>query len=47
MDLIKQVEILLTMRFMQYRPRKKFGEVLVRKQAFPDNIHMDLKRRQN
>ena len=28
-------------------PEKVFGDVLVRKQAFLDNIHMDLKRRQN
>ena len=26
---------------------KVFGDVLVRKQAFPDNINMNLKRRQN
>ena len=26
---------------------KVFGDVLVRKQAFLDNINMDLKRRQN
>ena len=28
-------------------PEKVFGDVLVRKQAFLDNINMDLKRRQN
>ena len=28
-------------------PEKVFGDFLVRKQAFPDNINMDLKRRQN
>ena len=28
-------------------PEKVFGYVLVRKQAFLDNINMDLKRRQN
>ena len=28
-------------------PQKVFGDVLVRKQAFLDNINMDLKRRQN
>ena len=28
-------------------PEKVFGCVLVRKQAFLDNINMDLKRRQN
>ena len=29
------------------QPEKVFGDVVVRKQAFPDNINMDLKRRQN
>ena len=29
------------------RPEKVFGDVLVRQQAFLDNINMDLKRRQN
>ena len=28
-------------------PEKVFGDVLVKKQAFLDNINMDLKRRQN
>ena len=28
-------------------PEKVFGDVLVRKQAFLNNINMDLKRRQN
>ena len=28
-------------------PKKVFGDVLVTKQAFLDNINMDLKRRQN
>ena len=28
-------------------PEKVFGDVLVRKQAFLDNINMDLKRTQN
>ena len=28
-------------------PGKVFGDVLVRKQAFLDNINVDLKRRQN
>ena len=47
MDLIKTLGILLTIRFMKNTPRKKIREVLVRKQAFQDNINMDLKRRQN
>ena len=36
-------------RFVLYKihPEKVFGDVLVRKQAFLDNINMDLKRRQN
>ena len=47
MDLIKKLEIFLTIRFMQNTPReKKFREVLVREQAFLDNINLDLKRRQ-
>ena len=29
------------------QPEKVFADVLVRKQAFLDNINMDLKRRQN
>ena len=29
------------------QPEKVFGDVLVRKQAFLDNINMDLKRRKN
>ena len=29
------------------QPEKVFGDVLVRKQAFLDNINMDLKRRHN
>ena len=28
-------------------PEKVFGDVLVRKQAFLENLNMDLKRRQN
>ena len=33
--------------FFKINPEKVFGDVLVRKQAFLDNINMDLKRRQN
>ena len=43
----QKFEILLTCRFMQIQPEKVFGDVLVRKQAFVDNINMDLKRRRN
>ena len=36
-------------RFVLSKKKKKkvFGDVLVRKEAFLDNINMDLKRRQN
>ena len=36
-------------RFLLYKihPEKVFGDVLVKKQAFLDNINMYLKRRQN
>ena len=36
-------------RFVLFKiqPEKVFGDVLVRKQAFLDNINKDLKRRQN
>ena len=33
--------------FAKYAQRKVFAEVFVKKQAFLDNINMDLKRRQN
>ena len=33
--------------FCNIHPEKVFGDVLVRKQAFLDNINIDLKRRQN
>ena len=33
--------------YAKYTQRKVFAEVLVRKQAFLDNINMDLKRKQN
>ena len=31
----------------EIHPEKVFGDVFVRKQAFLDNINMDLKKRQN
>ena len=31
----------------EIQPEKVFGDVLVRRQAFLDNINMDIKRRQN
>ena len=33
--------------YAKYAQRKVFGDVLVRKQAFLENVNMDLKRRQN
>ena len=33
--------------YTKYTQEKVFGDVLVRKQAFLDNINMGLKRRQN
>ena len=33
--------------YTKYTQEKVFGDVLVRKQAFLDNINMDLKRGQN
>ena len=33
--------------YAKYTQRKAFNKALVRKQAFLDNINMDLKRRQN
>ena len=41
----EKFEILTTLRFTQNTPKKVFGNVLVRKQAFPDNKYMDLKKR--
>ena len=41
----QKFEILRTFRFIQNTPEKVFGDVLVRKQTFLDNINMDSKRR--
>ena len=43
----QKFEILLTLVLFKIHPEKVFGDVLVRKQAFLDNINVDLKRRQN
>ena len=43
----QKFEILLTFFFCKIHREKVFGDVLVRKQAFLDNINMDLKKRQN
>ena len=40
----QKFEIFLTFRFMQIQPEKVFGDVLVRKQAFVDNIKMERRR---
>ena len=42
----QKFEILLTFRFIKIRREKVFGDVLLRKQAFLNNINMDLKKRQ-
>ena len=48
MDLIKKIGNFVNNSFYEkYTQRKVFAEVLVRKQAFLDNINMDLERRQN
>ena len=48
MDLIKKVGNFVNNSFYaKYTQSKVFAEVLVRKQAFLDNINMDLKRKQN
>ena len=39
-------EIFVTFRFIQNTPKKVFGDVLVRKQAFLDNKNMDLRKRE-
>ena len=44
----QKVEVFSSFVFLSKMDRVKvFGDVLVRKQAFLDNISMDLKRRQN
>ena len=39
--------ILFTFVLCKIHPEKVFGDVLVRKEAFLDNVNVDLKRRQN
>ena len=47
MVLVKNVKFWKRFVFCKIHPEKVFGDVLVRKQAFLDNINMDLKRKQN
>ena len=47
MDLIKKIGNFVKVSFYaKYAQRKVFGDVVFRKQAFLDNVNMDLKRRQ-
>ena len=47
MVLVKNLKFCERFVLCQIQPGKVFGDVLVRKQAFLDNINMDLKRRHN
>ena len=47
MVLVKNLKFCERFVLCKIHPQKIFGDVLVRKQAFLDNINMDLKRRQN
>ena len=47
MVLVKNLKFCERLVLCKIHPEKVFGYVLVRKQAFVDNINMDLKRRQN
>ena len=47
MVLVKNWKIFERFVLCKINPEKVFGDVLVRKQTFLDNINMDLKRRQN
>ena len=47
MVLVKNLKFCKRFVLCKIHPEKVFGDVLVRKQAFLDNINMDLKRRQN
>ena len=46
MVLVKKLKFCERFVLCKIHPEKVFGDVLVRKQAFLDNINMDLKRRQ-
>ena len=47
MVLVKNLKLCERFVLCKIHPGKVSGDVLVRKQAFLDNINMDLKRRQN
>ena len=47
MVLVKNLKFCEHFVFWKIQPEKVFGDVLVRKQAFLDNINVDLKRRHN
>ena len=47
MVFVKNFKLCERFVFCKIHPEKVFGDVLVRKEAFLDNINMDLKRRQN
>ena len=47
MVLVKNLKFCERFVLCKIHPEKVFGDVLVRKQAFLDNINMDLKRSQN
>ena len=47
MDWVKNLKFCERFVLWKIHTEKVFGDVLVRKQAFLDNINMDLKRRQN
>ena len=47
MVLVKNLKFCERFVLCKIHPEKVFGDVVVRKQAFLDNINMDVKRRQN
>ena len=47
MVLVKSLEFCERLVLSKIQPERVFGDNLIRKQAFLDNIDMDLKRRQN
>ena len=47
MVFVKNLKFFERFVLCKIHPEKVFGDVLIRKQAFLDNIDMDLKRRQN
>ena len=47
MVLVKNLKFSERFVLCKIQPEKVFGDVLVRKQAFQDNINMDLQSRQN